>query len=159
MWKSLNVCTVIQRAITTAGYIFSFHWHNSVIINMKHMIIWCCFFLLVTLCSDNHNNSLFLGDKRPYLSLPRPGVSIIPSILMNILMIQSFVISAFSPQKHSANLKTAKAVKLDAEVAYTANTSGSTIHHVTSCTLSWQQYIHLQETLCHSVEELMEFVW
>ncbi|XP_029369473.1 alpha-catulin isoform X1 [Echeneis naucrates] len=40
--------------------------------------------------SDNQNNSLFLGDKRPYLSLPRPG-------------------------KHSANLKTAKAVKLDAE--------------------------------------------
>ncbi|XP_039977835.1 alpha-catulin isoform X1 [Xiphias gladius] len=39
---------------------------------------------------DNHKNSLFPGDKRPYLSLPRPG-------------------------KHSANLKTAKAVKLDAE--------------------------------------------
>ncbi|XP_071355819.1 alpha-catulin isoform X1 [Trachinotus anak] len=39
---------------------------------------------------DNHINSLFPGDKRPYLSLPRPG-------------------------KHSANLKTAKAVKLDAE--------------------------------------------
>ncbi|KAI3358529.1 hypothetical protein L3Q82_014946 [Scortum barcoo] len=40
---------------------------------------------------DNHSNSLLLGDKRPYLSLPRPG-------------------------KHSlTNLKTAKAVKLDAE--------------------------------------------
>ncbi|XP_018553090.1 alpha-catulin isoform X1 [Lates calcarifer] len=39
---------------------------------------------------DNHKSSLSLGDKRPYLSLPRPG-------------------------KHSANLKTAKAVKLDAE--------------------------------------------
>ncbi|XP_076611216.1 alpha-catulin isoform X1 [Chaetodon auriga] len=40
---------------------------------------------------DNHNNSLLPGDKRPYLSLPRPG-------------------------KHSlTNLKTAKAVKLDAE--------------------------------------------
>ncbi|XP_049458594.1 alpha-catulin isoform X3 [Epinephelus fuscoguttatus] len=35
-------------------------------------------------------NDVFEGDKRPYLSLPRPG-------------------------KHSANLKTAKAVKLDAE--------------------------------------------
>ncbi|XP_041811515.1 alpha-catulin isoform X2 [Chelmon rostratus] len=40
---------------------------------------------------DNLNNSLLPGDKRPYLSLPRPG-------------------------KHSlTNLKTAKAVRLDAE--------------------------------------------
>ncbi|XP_072303664.1 alpha-catulin isoform X1 [Eucyclogobius newberryi] len=38
-------------------------------------------------------NDVFEGDKRPYLSLPRPGVGI----------------------KHSANLKTSKPVKLDAE--------------------------------------------
>ncbi|XP_022603357.1 alpha-catulin isoform X3 [Seriola dumerili] len=37
------------------------------------------------------------GDKRSYLSLPRPGCH------------------SLFPQKHSANLKTAKAVKLDAE--------------------------------------------
>lgn len=53
-----------------------------------------CFivFVLVILCADNHNYSLILGDKRPYLSLPRPGVSITPSILVNILVIQCFVI-------------------------------------------------------------------
>lgn len=34
--------------------------------------------------SDNNHNFLILGDKRPYLSLPRPGVSIPPPALMNI---------------------------------------------------------------------------
>lgn len=78
----------------------------------------------MTLSSDNYNNSLILGDKRPYLSLPRPGVSITPSVLMNNPAIHWFVILWLTPlyftQKHSlANLKTAKAVKLDAEVPNT----------------------------------------
>ncbi len=54
-------------------------------------------FPLVTTCSDNHSNSLLSGDKRPYLSLPRPGVSIAPSILMNIPGIQWFVILWLMP--------------------------------------------------------------
>uniref|UniRef100_A0A7N6F781 Alpha-catulin n=1 Tax=Anabas testudineus TaxID=64144 RepID=A0A7N6F781_ANATE len=48
------------------------------------------------------------GDKRPYLSLPRPG-------------------------KHSANLKTAKAVKLDAEVVYTINSAQYITSHLEPC--------------------------
>lgn len=82
----------------------------------------------MTLCSDNYNNSLILGDKRPYLSLPRPGVSITPSVLMNNPANHWFVILWLTPlyftQKHSlTNLKTAKAVKLDAEVPNTMKSS------------------------------------
>lgn len=45
-------------------------------------IAWDSGFLL--LYSDNNHNSFILGDKRPYLSLPRPGVSIPPPPLLNI---------------------------------------------------------------------------
>lgn len=42
-------------------------------------------FLLSPYSENNHNhNSFILGDKRSYLSLPRPGVSIPPPALVNV---------------------------------------------------------------------------
>lgn len=102
-------------------------------------------------CHKSFACFMFPGDKRPYLSLPRPGVSIAPSSLLQCFVKLWLTLFSFA-QKHTANLKTSKSVKLDAEVVRAIN---SGLKHNTS-----SYVLYSDVTAVHSSpRNLMSLSW
>lgn len=99
--------------------------------------------------SENHNYFLLLGDKQSYLSLPRPGVSITISILMNIPLIHYFVILIIIP----LSLPTETLSELEDCQGRQVGPRGS-VHHTPLAFTTRVTVFIAGETLCHSFEEL-----